>query len=84
MTFEGSQVQGCATIGERLTSLMFQKINRVITAMDFQPTFVGGVLINVLGRLQCDDNPSHVYSQTFVLKPLGASFFIQYDIFRLS
>jgi hypothetical protein len=33
-------------------SLSFQKINRIITAVDSQPMFDGGVLINVLGRLQ--------------------------------
>jgi hypothetical protein len=33
-------------------SLSFQKINRVITAVDSQPMFDGGILINVLGRLQ--------------------------------
>lgn len=35
-----------------LQSLSFQKINRLITAVDSQPMFDGGVLINVLGRLQ--------------------------------
>lgn len=35
-----------------LQSLTFQKINRIITAVDSQPMFDGGVLINVLGRLQ--------------------------------
>lgn len=33
-------------------SLSFQKISRVITAVDSQPMFDGGVLINVLGRLK--------------------------------
>lgn len=33
-------------------SLTFQKITRVLTAVDSQPMFDGGVLINVLGRLQ--------------------------------
>lgn len=33
-------------------SLTFQKINRGITAIDCQPTFEGGVIINVLGRLK--------------------------------
>lgn len=33
-------------------ALTFQKINRIITAVDSQPMFDGGVLINVLGRLQ--------------------------------
>lgn len=38
-----------------LQGLSFQKINRLITAVDSQPMFDGGVLINVLGRLQvCD------------------------------
>lgn len=35
-----------------LQSLSFQKINRIITAIDSQPMFDGGVIINVLGRLQ--------------------------------
>ncbi|XP_035907260.1 probable nuclear transport factor 2 [Anopheles stephensi] len=84
MTFEGQQIQGAAKILEKLQSLTFQNINRVLTAVDSQPMFDGGVLINVLGRLQCDDDPPHAYSQTFVLKPIGASFFCAHDIFRLN
>ncbi|KAG4074302.1 hypothetical protein HA402_008711 [Bradysia odoriphaga] len=84
MTFEGQQLQGAAKIMEKLQSLTFQKINRVITAVDSQPMFDGGVLINVLGRLQCDDDPPHAFSQVFSLKPLGNSFFCQHDIFRLN
>nr|CAD7200759.1 unnamed protein product [Timema douglasi]CAD7405696.1 unnamed protein product [Timema poppensis] len=30
-----------------------------------------------------DDDPPHAYSQVFVLKPLGSSFYCQHDIFRL-
>ncbi|KAL5277204.1 NUTF2 family protein [Megaselia abdita] len=52
MTFEGQQIQGSAKIMEKLSSLSFQKISRVLTAIDSQPMFDGGVLINVLGRLQ--------------------------------
>lgn len=33
-------------------SLSFQKITRIITEVDSQPMFDGGVLINVLGRLK--------------------------------
>ncbi|KAI5638536.1 nuclear transport factor 2 (NTF2) domain-containing protein [Phthorimaea operculella] len=84
MTFEGVQLQGSLKIMEKLNSLMFQKIHRIITAVDSQPMFDGGVLINVLGRLKCDEDPPHAYTQTFVLKPLGESFFVQHDIFRLS
>ncbi|XP_011331506.1 probable nuclear transport factor 2 isoform X2 [Ooceraea biroi] len=84
MTFEGLQIQGGIKIMEKLTSLSFQKINRVITAIDSQPMFDGGVLINVLGRLQTDEDQPHAYIQTFVLKPIGTSFYVQHDIFRLA
>lgn len=52
MTFEGQQLQGAGKIMEKLQSLSFQKINRILTTVDSQPMFDGGVLINVLGRLQ--------------------------------
>uniref|UniRef100_A0A182WL39 NTF2 domain-containing protein n=1 Tax=Anopheles minimus TaxID=112268 RepID=A0A182WL39_9DIPT len=68
MTFEGQQIQGAAKILEKLQSLTFQNIKRVLTAVDSQPMFDGGVLINVLGRLQCDEDPPHAYSQTFETK----------------
>ncbi|KAL7303915.1 probable nuclear transport factor 2 isoform X2 [Trichogramma pretiosum] len=84
MTFEGQQIQGAIKIMEKLNSLTFQKINRIITAIDSQPMFDGGVLINVLGRLQTDDDQPHAYIQTFVLTPIGTSFFVQHDIFRLA
>ncbi|XP_071050412.1 probable nuclear transport factor 2 isoform X1 [Onthophagus taurus] len=83
MTFEGTQLQGAAKIMEKLNSLQFQKINRIITGVDSQPMFDGGILINVLGRLQTDEDPPHPFCQIFVLKPLGTSFYVQHDIFRL-
>ncbi|XP_013140280.1 PREDICTED: probable nuclear transport factor 2 [Papilio polytes] len=83
MTFEGVQLQGAVKIMEKLNGLAFQKITRLVTSVDSQPMFDGGVLINVLGRLQCDEDPPHPYMQSFVLKPLGDTFFIQHDIFRL-
>lgn len=67
-----------------LQSLTFQKISRIITTIDAQPMFDGGVLINVLGRLQCDEDPPHAYSQVFLLKPLDGSFYCAHDIFRLN
>ncbi|XP_015116745.1 probable nuclear transport factor 2 isoform X1 [Diachasma alloeum] len=83
MTFEGIQIKGVSNIMEKLNSLSFKKIGRVLTAVDSQPTLDGGVLIHVLGRLKTDDDPPHAYSQIFVLKPLGGSFYCQHDIFRL-
>ena len=64
-------------------SLTFQKIQHIITKVDCQPMFDGGILINVLGQLRTDDDPPHSFSQTFVLKPIADSFFLQHDIFRL-
>ena len=37
---------------EKLGSLTFQKIAHLITAVDCQPMFDGGILINVLGQLK--------------------------------
>lgn len=35
-------------------------------------------------NLQTDEDPPHAYIQTFVLKPIGNSFFVQHDMFRLA
>jgi len=84
MTFQGVQIQGSVKIAEKLTSLTFQKISRLVTAVDSQPTFEGGVLINVLGRIQTDEDLPHDFMQTFLLSPVGTSFFLLHDIFRLA
>jgi len=34
--------------------------------------------------VQTDDDQPHAYIQTFVLKPIGTSFYVQHDIFRLA
>jgi len=83
MSFEGQQMQGAAKIMEKIGSLTFQKIQHLITAVDCQPMFDGGILINVLGQLKTDDDPPQSFMQNFVLKPAGDSFFIQHDNFRL-
>lgn len=84
MTFEGTQLMGRAKILEKFQSLTFQKIQHVITTVDSQPTFDGGVLVSVLGQLKTDDDPPHTFNQTFVLKPAADSFFVEHDIFRLA
>lgn len=83
MSFEGVQVQGAAQILEKIKNLSFTKIVRAITTVDCQPTFDGGVLVNILGQLKMDEDPVHGFSQTFVLKPMNDSFYIQHDSFRL-
>lgn len=84
MSFEGVQVQGAVQIMDKIKGLTFQKIARVITTVDCQPTFDGGVLINVLGQLKMDEEKPHGFHQTFLLKPLEGSFFVQHDLFRLA
>jgi len=83
MSFEGQQMQGAAKIMEKIASLTFQKIQHLITAVDCQPMFDGGILINVLGQLKSDDDPPQSFMQNFVLRPGGDSFYIQHDVFRL-
>jgi len=58
MTFEGVQMQGAPKIMEKISSLTFQRIAHSITAIDCQPMFDGGILINVLGQLNTDDDPA--------------------------
>lgn len=83
MTFEGQQMQGAAKIMEKFGSLTFQKIAHLVTAVDCQPMFDGGILINVLGQLKTDDDHPQSFNQTFILRPANDSFFIQHDIFRV-
>lgn len=83
LSFEGVQVQGAVAIIEKIKGLTFTKIQRAITTVDCQPTFDGGVLVNILGQLKMDEDPIHGFAQTFVLKPLDGNFFIQHDTFRL-
>jgi len=83
MSFEGQQMQGSAKIMEKIASLTFQKIQHLVTAVDCQPMFDGGILINVLGQLKTDDDPPQSFMQNFVLRPGGDSFYIQHDVFRL-
>ena len=52
LSFEGQQMQGAVKIMEKLGSLTFQKIQHLITTVDCQPMFDGGILINVLGQLK--------------------------------
>ena len=54
MTFEGQQMQGSVKIMEKFGSLTFQKIAHLVTAVDCQPMFDGGILINVLGQLKVE------------------------------
>lgn len=84
MTFEGQQMMGRKAIIEKIQGLTFQRIQHIVTAVDSQPTIDGGVLVVVLGQLKTDDDPPHSFNQTFFLKPVGDSFFVAHDVFRLA
>lgn len=84
MTFEGEQIQGTAKILEKIQTFAVQKITRVISTIDSQPTHDRGVLITVTGRLQCDQEAAVSFSQIFILKPNeNANYFLTHDVFRL-
>ena len=83
MTFEGTQIQGAAKIMEKIQSLTFQKIARVISAVDCQPTFDGGILVNVVGQLQLDLDPPQSFTQAFVLKEQRGIYLCFNNIFRI-
>ena len=61
VTFEYDTVQGAAKIMEKIASLTFQKIAHLITAIDCQPSFDGGIVINVLGQLKVRRNSCIVW-----------------------
>ncbi|XP_016980954.1 probable nuclear transport factor 2 isoform X1 [Drosophila rhopaloa] len=83
MTFDGHQILGGKKILEKIKSLQFKKINREISSVDSQPSLDGAVMVHVVGRLQCDKNPSIAFSQVFLLKPSKNTFYVVHDIFRI-
>ena len=51
---------------EKLQSLTFQKIAHLITAVDCQPMFDGGILVNVLGQLKVKTGWGNMYFNMLV------------------
>lgn len=86
LTFETSQIQGVASIVEKLTSLPFQKVTHRITTLDAQPCSPqGDVLVMITGELLIDDETNaQRFSQVFHLIPEGQSYYVFNDIFRLN
>ena len=52
MSFEGNLIRGQQAIVDKLKGLTFQKVSRLVTAVDTQITVEQGILINVIGQLQ--------------------------------
>lgn len=61
-------------------------VQRNILFSDLQPTSDGGVILNVFGRISYDVNTgtSSFFSEMFVIKPRGSTFYIQNQHFRAS
>ncbi|PRW44426.1 Nuclear transport factor 2 [Chlorella sorokiniana] len=85
LTFEGQKFQGTQAIMGKLTSLPFQACKHHISSLDAQPSLSGGVLVFVTGQLlpEGETNPLK-FSQTFHLAPVGGSFVVTNDLFRLN
>ncbi len=63
--------------------MTFQKVHRLVTAIDTQVTVEQGILINVIGQLQTDADPPHSYTQAFYLRFANGTWFILNEFFRL-
>ncbi|KAG0045077.1 Nuclear transport factor 2 [Gryganskiella cystojenkinii] len=84
LSFEGAQIAGVQGIVEKLAGLPFAKVAHRVSSNDAQPGPNGDIVINVTGQLLIDDEQHpQFFTQTFVLKSEGGSFFVQNDIFRL-
>lgn len=83
MTFEGENYRGTKKILEKFEKLNLINVDRSIKSVDVQPFLDGGVIVNVIGKVQAANEPLKLYAQTFVFKPQKGSFFLQHDIFRV-
>ncbi|KAI8473841.1 MAG: hypothetical protein J3K34DRAFT_409377 [Monoraphidium minutum] len=84
-TFEGNKCQGPAAIMAKLTSLPFNQCKITPASMDFQPSISGGIIVFVTGHVQPEgENNALKFSQVFHLMPVGTSFVVTNDMFRLN
>ncbi|CAF1019216.1 unnamed protein product [Brachionus calyciflorus] len=83
MAFEGNLVKGQQAIVEKLKNLSFQKVSRMVTAVDTQTTVENGIMIQIIGRLQTDNDPAHSFTQSFYLRNSNNTWFILNESFRL-
>lgn len=82
LSFEGEKYRGTKKILEKFEKLKLGTIKRTIISVDSQPLSDGKVIVNVIGKVEANDEPARLYAQTFIFKPQKGSFFLQHDIFR--
>ncbi|KIZ07699.1 Nuclear transport factor 2 [Monoraphidium neglectum] len=84
-TFEGAKCQGPAAIVAKLTSLPFNQAKVATISTDFQPSISGGIIVFVTGQVQTEGESNALkFSQVFHLMPVGSSFVVTNDMFRLN
>ena len=85
LSFEGQKSVGQAAILTKLTGLPFQQCTHRVSSTDTQPAAGGGILVFVTGQLlpEGETNPLK-FSQAFVLAPVGGSWAVSNDVFRLN
>lgn len=81
LTFEGERFRGTRNILDKFEKLKLGKLERTIKSVDSQPLHDGGIVLNVIGKVQ-NNNDTRLYAQTFIFQPQKGSFFLQHDIFR--
>ncbi|XP_041375942.1 nuclear transport factor 2-like [Gigantopelta aegis] len=84
LTFEGTQTVGQVAIREKLGTIPLGRIQRAVTVVDSQVIPGLGVLIQVIGQLQNEQDKALGFSHSFILKSMNNSFFIDNEIFRLA
>ncbi|KAG0260518.1 Nuclear transport factor 2 [Linnemannia exigua] len=84
LSFEGNQTLGDAAIVEKLAALPLDGLRHQVSTKDAQPAENNSILILVSGQLLAggETNPQF-FTQSFLLKPDGGSYYIQNDVFRL-
>ncbi|XP_044535506.1 nuclear transport factor 2-like [Gracilinanus agilis] len=83
-TWEGQQCQDKAAIMEKLSSLLFQKIQHSITAQDHQSTPDSCILSMVVGQLKIKKDPIMEFHQIFLLKNINDAWVCISDMYRLA
>lgn len=82
LSMEGEKYRGTKNILKKYEELKLKKVERSINSVDSQPLQDGGIIINVIGKVTVNSDPTRLYAQTFIFKPQKGSFFLQHDIFR--
>lgn len=85
LTFEGSKHQGPQAILQKLNTLPFKQCKVTPASMDFQPSVSGGIIVFVTGHILAEGETNQLkFSQVFHLMPVGGSFVVTNDLFRLN